>query len=295
MNIERIVKKSWQITWHEWRLWVLALAMFVTYLPAGLLSLGLGWATAAITLSVSSSPVFEHQPAWSRVFLSVPRPAWFLILLVGIVIMVLTSLASWILQAASMRAVDRRVAGQSLSLLQVLSLGRQRFLSIVKVSLTLGALMVLISFTPLLIMFLAPDSAPGLAIMQLAQGILAPLEMGLSLALLIILMSISLEDLRPRAAMLRSWQVFQRGWWGFLLVIVISILAMLALTFLLLPLFVVLPFVLMADWGWMVALLCCGMLSPLGLLVLLFTAVFSLVLYTVVYREASEAGQNWVS
>jgi hypothetical protein len=75
-----------------------------------------------------------------------------------------------------------------------------------------------------------------------------------------------------------------------LLVFAFSGLPAFALILLVVPLAVALPFAFLLDNGWIIPLVCGAGLAPLGLFILLFTAVFTTTMYTLIYRAAAQLG-----
>jgi hypothetical protein len=177
----------------------------------------------------------------------------------------------------------------SFSLGQALNLGRQRVFSILQLSLTLGFLLALIVLAPFPLLFIARNSGFGLPLMNIAEVGLAPFSTVLSIALLLVMMSVALENLRPRAAFRQAWRVFSRSWWAFLLILGLSFIPGVALAIITVPAVMIgiVAFIAAPSFAPVVAVALCGCLGPLALVIVLFTAVFTVVLYTLVYREAS--------
>jgi hypothetical protein len=173
-------------------------------------------------------------------------------------------------------------------------LGRNRILSIVKLDLTFGVLLTLIGLIPLAAMFLIPHgTAEGTMLISTLQTVLTPLNSILSIILLLVLMAIAVEDLRPRAAFGRAWTVFRGGWWGFLLVFAALFLMALSIALVLTPILFILIFIISSGWvlsvPWMYILGIGGCLvsAPLLLAFFTFNMVFSTVLYALTYHATS--------
>lgn len=289
MDILSIVRDTWRITWKGWQLWVLSLLMFVTMVPAVTLAGLLGGAAGFMSLSLPgyASPLdsLRELPAWAWVL--VGGGLW--------AVLVLTTAASWILQVATVRGASLAAEPGALTLAQALRLGRQRLVSIIKLSLTFGVLMMAIAVLPPLaaIVLSVPSrsSAGSFGLLQLTQTGLAPINSALSLALFLVMMSIAVEDLTPLKAFRRTWSVLRYGWWGFLLVFALSLLPVFALLLLILPLAAAVPFAFFVDNGWIIPALCGLLLTPIGLFVLLFTAVFTTTMYTLIYRASARLSE----
>lgn len=285
MNIGEVVRTSWRITWRSWQLWLLGLLLFIVFLPAGTLASGFGVVSALLVL-----PWAGPQPGWLIQLRRVPGPAWLGIAAVALIVLVGTSAIAWLLQAASIRGAALAAEHGTFRLSDALRLGRQRVVSLLKLSLTFGALVALLGLLPPLAAVLLQDRpGAGTTLLQAMQTFLAPLNLVLGLALLLVMMSIAVEDLRPRAAFQRAWLVFRSSWWGFVLVLGLSAAPVVVVAILLIPLGVVLALTFVSDFGWALAAMCALAISPLILGVILFTSVFTLVVYTLIYRAASAA------
>jgi hypothetical protein len=80
--------------------------------------------------------------------------------------------------------------------------------------------------------------------------------------------------------------VFKTGWWGFLLVLAITfVLAVLPVLFLV-PLFLIAFFVILSQSSWLPLLLAALIMGPLALLASIFSSVFTLAMYTMIYRAS---------
>ncbi len=285
MNISQLLRDSWRITWHSWPLWLLGLLLFVVFLPAGTIASGFGAVSALLVFPWPGPP-----PSWLIQLQRVSGPAWLGLAAAALIVLVGTSAIAWLLQAASIRGAALAAEQGSFRLGEALRLGRQRVVSVLKLSLTFGALIALLGLLPPLAVVLLQDRpGAGMAVLRVMQTFFAPLNIALGLALLLVMMAVAVEDLRPRAAFRQAWRVFRLGWWGFVLVLGLSVAPVILVAFLLIPLVVVLPFAFVSNLGWVLVAACLTVLSPLIVGVLVFTGVFTLVLYTLIYRAASAA------
>ena len=291
MNTGLLLRDSWRITWRNWPLWLLILVMFVVFLPATVLSGAFGAVAALVTL-----PMAGPLPRWMNQFRDIPVWAWLLIAVAALALLVISTAISWLLQAAAMRGAAIAAERGTFALSEALRLGGRRVINLLTLSFTFGLLITAMGLLPpLVIILLAGRFEFGVQLMQLAQTGLAPLNVVLGVVLLLVMMSVALEDVGPGAAFGRAWRVFRSGWWGFVLALGIAVAASLALALLSVPVVVLLivvtvglsllnsPVVLAV-----VLLLACGLLGPIGLFLMLFTAVYTLVLYTLTYRGAAQ-------
>jgi hypothetical protein len=111
----------------------------------------------------------------------------------------------------------------------------------------------------------------------------------LNIGLLLLVMSIALEDYSPRAAFGRVGNVFKKGWWAFLMVIGLSSLAaFIALFIFLLPPLFLMPLVAInVELGLFSTLGAFGCSGLLALFFFIFTVIFTQALYALIYREAA--------
>jgi len=291
MNVGKLLSESWRITWRNGPLWLLTLLMFVVFLPATVLSGAFGGVAAMVTLPLRSPP-----PGWTNQIRDIPAWVWLLIAAAALIVLVICTALSWLLQAAAMRGAAIAAERGTFALSEALRLGGRRVVNLLTLSFTFGLLIIAMGvLPPLVILLLAGRFAFGVQLVQLAQTGLAPLNVVLGVVLLLVMMSVALEDVGPGAAFGRAWRVFRSGWWGFVLALGIAIAAGLALALLSVPVAVLLIVVavglslLNSPILLAVALLlACGVLGPMGLFLMLFTAVYTLVLYTLTYRGAAQ-------
>lgn len=286
MNPLSILRESWRITWHTRSLWALTGLMYITLLPAMILSGGFGALTTSLFLQ--EDPALRTM--WSFRLPEMPDAAW--IALAGLVLFfsVGANIVTWMIQAASIRATMAAAEGARLSVRDALALGAGRIRSIVRLGLTLGLLLAILGILPSLAAVLF---ARGTMVIQMIQTGLSPIISALSIALALILLAIAAEDLRPRAAVGRAWIVFKSGWWGFLLVVMANFLGALAVLVILIPVFSIVfaGFLLGATLQSEVTILLtavgCGFSALLALVLTTLAMVFSTVLYSLTYRAAS--------
>jgi hypothetical protein len=102
-----------------------------------------------------------------------------------------------------------------------------------------------------------------------------------------LILSIALEDERPKTAYGRAWYIFRKGWWLFLIVFLLSIFFAFVVVLLMVPFFVVLIMAMILQQGWGLVVVFGAITLPLTLGFLLFTAVFTTVMYTLSYKAAA--------
>jgi hypothetical protein len=290
MNPIVIFQKSWRIVWKTWRLWALTLLMYAVLFPALLLSGGIGALSAMVILPPDS----PYPAAWTEPFRNISLGGWIVLAVGALVILVGTTFFSWAFQAAAIRTAAAAADGKTLSIREALTLGSQRWMSFLKLSLTAGVLIEAIALFPsFLVLALAQNTAWGIGLLQVSQTILSPISAVLGIVILLVMMSIALEDLRPRAAFGRALQVFRRGWWGFLLVLAANFLLSFIITLLVVPLIMILGgFLIFAaltgtNAAFIPFVAVCLIISPLILGMMTFAVSFSNVLYTLTYRAAA--------
>lgn len=286
MDIAQLLKESWRITRTCWSLWVLSAALFLAFVPAGLLAGGLGAASAALTF-----PYAGPEPEWLGTLRSWPAWMWATLGIIAIFALIVSTAVSYIAQAATIRgaalATERR---QPVSLREALQLGRPRLMRLLGLAGTVGALISILTLAPVFLRVLAAQQVGllGSLLLDAGQVALSPVLSALGLAVFLIVLAIAVEDVSARRAPRRAWAVFRKGWWAFLLVLFIAFLPSLAIVALILPVsFIFALMVLNPTVGVAVLLLYGAVAGPLGVAILLFVAVFSTTLYTLVYRAAA--------
>jgi hypothetical protein len=286
MDIAYLLKESWRITRTCWSLWVLSAALFLAFVPAGLLAGGLGAASAALTL-----PYAGPEPEWLSALRSWPAWVWAALGIVAILALIVSTAVSYIAQAATIRgaalATEHR---RPVSLREALQLGRPRLKRLLGLASTVGALISILALVPVFVRILAAQQFGliGTLLLDAGQAALSPVLSALGLAVFLIVLAIAVEDVNARRAPRRAWAVFRKGWWAFLLVVFIAFIPSLAIAALILPVgFIFALMVLNPAVGGAVLLAYCAVTGPLGVALLLFVAVFSTTLYTLVYRDAA--------
>ena len=288
MNITSILRAAWRITLRAWPLWVLTAGLGIVFTPAFTLGGAMGGFAAMLTLAPS---LRGPEPEWIAQIRSLPT--WTLVAgwIIAMVLLVLTSALTYLLQAAIVRGASLAAERGAVTLGEVLQLGWRRVINILALSLTLGGLILVISLLPWLVVILIGQrfQEAGAALLQVVQGLTAPVSSALGMAVFLMLMAIAIEDVRPRAAPGRAWAVFRKGWWAFLLVFAVSALISLPIVALILPIFVLffVTFPFNQALSFVVLALCCSSAGVIGGAYLIFTFVFTTVLYTLVYREAA--------
>ncbi|MCS6909880.1 MAG: hypothetical protein NZM11_04830 [Anaerolineales bacterium] len=286
MDLTQLFKESWRITRTCWSLWVLSAALFLAFVPAALLAGGLGAASAALTL-----PYAGPEPEWLGALRSWPAWVWATLGIVAILFLIASTAVSYIAQAATIRgaalATERL---QPVSLRETLQLGRPRLMRLLGLAGTVGAVISILTLIPVLLRLLMAQQAGlfGLMLVDMGQAVLSPVLSVLGLAVFLIVLAIAVEDVSARRAPRRAWAVFCKGWWAFLLVLFIAFLPSLAIVALVLPVgFILALMVLNTTVGVAVLLVYGAVVGPLGVALLLFVAVFSTTLYTLVYHAAA--------
>lgn len=286
MNLNLLLKESWRITRTSWSLWVLSAALFLAFVPAGLLSGGLGAAAAAITLP-QAGPEWE----WRNALRAWPAGAWMALGLAAVLTLVVATAVSYIAQAATIRGAALAAARQQpVTLSEALQLGGPRLRRLLGLAGTVGVLISVLALIPLLLRLLAAQQLGpfGALALEAGQVALSPALSVVGLAVFLVVLAIAVEDVSARRAPGRAWAVFRQGWWAFLLVLFVTFLPGLAVAALTLPVIFIAPLVLLdALMGGAALLVYCAVAGPLGVALLIFVAVFSTTLYTLVYRAAA--------
>jgi hypothetical protein len=288
MNIELILRESWRITWKHWRLWFLILLVFAASLPAGLLAGALGGAAGLM-----ATPLPGPQPAWLRQLRLVPGTTWAAIAAGMLIALIVTGCISWIVQAAFMRGAAMAAEKGAFTLPEALRLGRRRIASLITVGAITGTLISVLGLLPPLLLLAGQRTQSSILGMRGAQMALAPLNIVLGVVALFVMMAIALEDLTPRAAFRRGWQVFKTSWWAFLLVmggaLIAGVAVGLVIAILIIPIIVGVTLSILGSPMFGGAVVAAGVLIMLAVAgpALLFTTVFTTVLYTLIYRDAA--------
>lgn len=295
MNIGSILRDSWYITWRNWPLWALTLLMAVAFVPAGVLSGVFGLAAETVSFRLDESPLFAELAGGVAQLRTLPASIWLGLAFAAFILLVATSSLTLILQAASMRGAAIAAVNGKVSFGEALTLGRDRIFNIVKLSLLFGILIAVLSLLPTLALVLLGDRSPlGATLIHLARTALTPITIALNLILLLLLMSIALEDFKPSTAFGRARNVFRQGWWAFLIVVGLSaVSALVAAAIFTVPLAVATTVAVLDQNAGLISIaLACFCAGPITGFFFLFTAVFTQTLYTLVYREAAKLTQS---
>jgi hypothetical protein len=288
-----IFRSSLRISLHTGPLWMLTLLLYCALLPAFLLAAGFGAATAYLANPAQFSPAAGVVSPIPKL----PAAGWIAYILISLLVLTATTLLSWAIQAATIRASDMAADGGPVTIGSALRLGKQRWQSLAKLAFTFGLIIQAMGVLPLvLILALAGTPVVGAGAYSLVQTVLLPITTILGIFLFLLTMSIALEDLRPRMAMQRIWKVIRSGWWGFLLAYVLQGILALAfvLSFGVLSAIAVILFlsglVMHSTVENVLGAAICVFFSPVGVALLTFIMVFSTVFYTQIYRAAARMG-----
>jgi hypothetical protein len=290
-----MLRASWRITWHSGWLWVLTLLDFLlaTPLMLGMALLGLVGLRGELREVAALLPpeILRYIPEIMPVF-----PGWMnlLLLLAGLVLFFLLYTILYLITAALARLANRsadsfivspsaldRTAGLAAPLFT-----RQALRSAWSVSLASALLQMLVFLPQVLLASLAlpPLVEDVIRLLDRLAGVAGSLLWAL---ILLWILSAALEELRPRAAARQAWAVLRTGCSGFLVVYLLSFLAGFLVVCLLAP-FIAAAVVGGVLQAWWLAVLCCASGGIVGALFLVFVAVYTLVLYVLVYRQASD-------
>jgi hypothetical protein len=290
MNPFHILRESFRITFRAWTPWVLAFLLYLVMIPALVLAGGMGAVASYGMLPARNNPIHT---------LNLPLPdfstlEWVLFLAVSLILLTVTSLLAWAIQAAMIRAADAAADGKPLSVLDALRLGKGRWWSLLKLAFTFGLVIQAMGILPaLLAIVLRENTAWGSAVMPLVQTFLSPVNLVLGIFVFLLMMSIALEDSRPGTAFRRIGELVRSGWWGFLLAYVVQAILALIVAFIIAFILAVVLILFTAAWlsnsaaGTAIAVAICVLASPIGLALLTFVMVFSTVYFTLTYRAAA--------
>jgi hypothetical protein len=184
---------------------------------------------------------------------------------------------------------------QGIRFRESLQLGNQRWQSLIKLALTFGLIMQALAVLPAgLTLILQKTGVLELGLLQLVLSVSSPLSFILGIMVFLFTISIALEDLRPRAAGRRIWELIRTGWRGFLLAYLVQFLMAMAVAFLFAAILIVALLLFLLSWfnqSSMEALLggaICVLSSPVGMGMLTFIVVFSTVFFAQIYRAAEK-------
>jgi hypothetical protein len=290
INPLQIIRDSIRLTLHTGSLWILAFLLYLVMIPAFLLSGGFGVVTYSMMMTGNESLTFDFLAPVRNL----PVGGWVLYITLTLVLLSVSSLLTWAVQAAIIRAADAAADGKPMSVIQSLRLGKQRWGSLAKLALTFGVgIQALGILPPLLAIIPGKNTAWGLALLQLLQTFVTPVSVILGILVFLLTMSIALEDIRPRMAIGRVWKLVRSGWWGFLIAYVFQGILALAIAFMFAVVLTVSLLILMLGVSTqstaevILAGVICVVTSPMGLLILTFALVFSSVFFTLIYRAAA--------
>jgi hypothetical protein len=292
LNPFAIIRDSVRIALHSGRLWAVTFLIYPVMVPAFVLSAGIGAVTSYLMFSGMGLGTLDFL----RPLEGLPAGAWAAYLLITLILLTISSLLSWGIQAAMIRLADAAADGKPLSIVDSLRLGRQRWISLAKLALTLGLVLQAVGVIPPFVALLAgKNSSLGFTLVQASQTFLSPFSIIVGILVFLLTMSVALEDTRPRMALTRVWRVIRSGWWGFLLAYLFQGLLALAVAFLFAAVLAIVALILMLGTltnsaaETILAAVICLIASPAGLLLLTFILVFSTVFFTLVYRGAAKA------
>lgn len=282
MDLGSLSRTAWRITRTQPTLWVLHGLLLLAGLPTLAITAMLSaWSTARELEASSVAATFGALPLGA---MGEPTAATWAS---GLVLVILFSVITQILLAAIYRSSAQALdSGSALGLRASLTLGRARLLRIVVLSLTLGAALSGLALLPELLSILNVSSA----LRTVLQSVTSALNLVGGVVFLLLVLAISLDDVRGREAPRRAWAAFKRGWVGFALIVAFTVIWSLFIGLLAVPAIVV---VVMA---WLVpgptyvgpivtigASLVCGL--PLLILVL-GGAAYTNIFQALVYRSA---------
>jgi hypothetical protein len=286
-----LIRSSARITFRTPQLWALTLLLYCTVLPAFLLAAGFGAATAVLTAPSMVSGAVEINSPLPHLFLG----GWIAYILVTLVVLTATSMLSWAIQAAMVRASDAAAEGGPVSIRASLRLGKQRWQSLAKLALTFGVAIQALGILPLVVMLaVAGYGVERATMLSLLQTVLLPVTTVLGILLFLLTMSIALEDVRPRAAIQRVWKLMRGSWWGFVLAYLLQVILALGLVLLFVFLIAIAAilfisgYLLHSSLEYLIGGAVCVFSSPVGLFCLTFVMVFSTVFFTQIYRAAAK-------
>ena len=295
MNPFTILRDSFRITFRARAPWILALLLYLVMIPALVLAGGMGAAASYVMLPTRTNP-------FSAINLPLPDFStleWVLFLAASLILLTVSSLLSWAMQAAMIRAADAAADGKPVSVRESLRLGKGRWWSLLKLALTFGLVIQAMGILPaLLAIILRENTAWGSTIMPLVQTFLSPVNLILGILVFLLMMSIALEDSRPRTAFRRVGELVRSGWWGFLLAYIVQAILALVVAFIFAFILAVVAILFTAAWlsnssaGTGIAVAICVLASPIGLALLTFVMVFSTVYFTLTYRAAAAEASN---
>lgn len=285
MELTSLASEAWRITRSQPTLWILHALLLVAGLPAMIVSAVFG----ALGTLREIDPALLPESA-RTVLVSLSPDLAPVVWIGGLALVVIFTGVTQVLLAAIYRAAARAMQpGAGSSVRESLALGRARFARIVALSLTLGAVLSILSLLPILLVTLGAPVTMAAAV----RPILTPINVIGSVVFLLLVLALSLDDVRGREAPGRAWAVFKKGWVGFVLVMAVTLVWSLAIGLLAVPGILVVTMVwLWPDSGLVAPIasgavaLVCG--APL-LVAILGGAAYTNILQTLVYRHAADS------
>jgi hypothetical protein len=297
MNPFQILRDSIRITFRAWAPWILAFLLYLVMIPALILAGGMGAVASYGILPARENPL----SALNLPLADFSIPDWVLFLVLSLFLLTVSSLLSWAIQAAMIRAADATADGKPISVLAALRLGKDRWASLLKLAFTFGLVIQAMGILPaLLAIVLRENTAWGSAVLPLVQTFLSPINLVLGVLVFLLMMSVALEDSRPKTAFRRVGELVRSGWWGFLLAYILQAILALAIAFIFAFVLTVALILFIAAGlshstaGTVLGIAICVLASPVGLALLTFVMVFSTVYFTLTYRAAAAeaSGRN---
>ncbi len=292
MNPYAILRDSFRITYRTGALWALAFLLYLVMIPALVFAGGLGAVTSYLMLPAQENLLTDFKFP----FQNLSTLEWVLFFAVSLCLLIVTSFLAWGVQAAMIRGADAAADGKPVSVMGSLRLGRQRWGSLLKLAFTFGLVIQALGILPaLLALILRENTAWGSAVIPLLQTILSPFNTILGILVFLLMMSVALEDVRPKMAFRRIWTLIRSGWWGFLIAYMLQVFLALAIAFLFAFILAVVVFIVLLAWTSqstveaVIAGAICLLSTPVGLALLTFVLVFSTVYFTLTYRAAAFA------
>lgn len=281
MNLPALFRTAWHITWRNPLLWWLNLALLAVFGPAGVLTAVLS--SFGVLGQLAELAPGLALPAWATPSADLLTLAGLFALTVGA--LVVTSAFTWLIQALVMRGAHLAATTGTAPWREVAQLGRERARHVITLSLTFGVVVSVLGLVPVGLRLVWPLAGEALGV------VLGPVNVVLGLVLFVAVLAVSVDDLRPQAALGRAGGVLRRGWWVFLLVALLSAAPGVAVLVIAVPVSVVLAvaFVLEPLAGWALVLVCGLPALAVMLALVVGMAVFTSVLYTLAYRALADS------
>ncbi|MBN2085170.1 MAG: hypothetical protein JW748_08070 [Anaerolineales bacterium] len=290
MDPLQIIRESIQITFRTKAVWILAFLLYPVMIPALILAGGMG-AAASYGMLPAGNNAANSLPLPLQDF---STPEWVLFLVISLIGLTITSLLTWAIQTAMIRAADSAADGKTISIREALRLGKERWLSLLKLAFTFGLVIQAMGILPVLLAILLRENTVwGSAVVAMIQTFLSPVTLVLGILVFLLMMSVAIEDARPRTAFRRVGKLVRSGWWGFLLAYIVQAILALTVAFILAFFIAVVLILFAAAWlsnstaGTAIAAAICVLASPVGLALLTLAMVFSTVYFTLTYRAAA--------